>query len=70
MNLILMIHRMHLDLLNGGGIKEVSGPFYIALGTVSIMAIYSSFAMNSELIISLIDQLENTVNIRTEFYFI
>lgn len=69
-NVCLMMNRIYVELANGGGLIECSGSFYIGMGTISTIAIYASFAMSSNLIISLVEQLENTVHIRMKFQFI
>lgn len=64
LNFLLMCYRCFLELNNGGGIKDMSGSFYLAMGTMSTIFIYSSFAMNHKYIIELVDLIDNVVNYR------
>lgn len=64
LNVLLMVYRCFLELNNGGGIKDMSGSFYLATGTMSTVFIYSSFAMNHKYIIELVDLIDNVVNYR------
>lgn len=67
---LLMIYRIYLELLNDGGLKEISGSLYISLGSASAIFIYISLAINSNPIISLFECIEDTVNERKKSIYI
>lgn len=64
LNTFLMCNRIRVELMNGGGFKEISGSFYISLGTISAVCIYTSLATNSKLVIDLLELTENVVKNR------
>lgn len=64
LNILLMCNRIRVELINGNGFKEISGSFYISLGTVSAVCIYTSLARNHHLIRDLINHIENVVENR------
>lgn len=61
MNVVLMSYRIFVEFMNGGGFMEMSGSFYISLGTISAVLIYSSLALNYKLLIILLDLIEKVV---------
>lgn len=64
LNISLMIYRIVVELIQGGGLKDISGSFYLALGTISAVCIYLSYALSSDTIIALLDLIENVVDYR------
>lgn len=64
LNIILMSNRICVELMNGGGFKEISGSFYISFGTMSTVCIYASLATSYKLIIELMEHIEDVVNHR------
>lgn len=67
-NVLLMIYRIAVELSKGSGLKDISGSFYLALGTTSAVCIYSSYAANHEKIIELVDIIQNVVNHRKNHF--
>lgn len=63
-NVLLMLYRIAVEVIKGGGIKDISGSFYISIGTISAVCIYSSYATSDELIIALVEFIENVVDRR------
>lgn len=68
-NTLLLFNGVYVQLKTGGGLKEMSGSFYLGIGTVSIIIMYWLLTMNSKLIITLVDFVEEIVKKRKEFFF-
>lgn len=64
LNNFLLIYTIYVALLEGGGFKEISGSFYLALGVFSAIFIYSSYASNYHQIINLVELVESVVENR------
>lgn len=63
-NVLLMLYRIAVELVKGGGIKDISGSFYITIGSISALCIYISYATSDELIIALVEFIENVIDRR------
>lgn len=64
LNNMLLYYTIYVELMEGGGFKEISGSFYLALGVVSTIAIYCSYAQSSNEIITLVELIEKVVKTR------
>lgn len=64
LNNMLLYYTIYVELMKGGGFKEISGSFYLALGVSSAIAIYSSYAQSSSEIITLVELIEKVVKTR------
>lgn len=64
LNNMLLYYTIYVELMKGGGFKEISGSFYLALGVASAIAIYCSYAQSSHEIITLVELTEKVVESR------